>query len=108
MFNSATTKNVQVYYVPGTPLSSIFVVEPSKTRSFPIKTKVIWVPGTYIRGKENDKYGCSRLVFNPFFFDPSIVLRWLCQEYQGAEETNTGQNPPSAKQLRKSVRDLVD
>ena len=35
-------------YIPGTCLSSILVVEPSKTRSFPIKTRVIWVPGIYI------------------------------------------------------------
>ncbi len=28
-------------YIPGTCLSSILVVEPSKTRSFPIKTRVI-------------------------------------------------------------------
>ena len=36
--------------IPGTCLSSILVVEPSKTRSFPIKTRVIWVtwvPGIY-------------------------------------------------------------
>ena len=31
---------------PGTRFSSILVLEPSKTRSFPIKTRVIWVPGT--------------------------------------------------------------
>ena len=35
-------------FVPGTCLSSILVVETSKTRSFPIKTRVIWVPGIYI------------------------------------------------------------
>ncbi len=34
--------------IPGTCLSSILVVEPSKTRSFPIKTRgPIWVPGIY-------------------------------------------------------------
>ena len=32
-------------YIPGTCLASILVVEPSKTRSFPIKTRVIWVGG---------------------------------------------------------------
>ena len=32
--------------IPGTCLSSILVVEPFKTGSFPIKTRVIWVPGT--------------------------------------------------------------
>ena len=35
-------------YIPGTCLSSILVVEPFKTMSFPIKTRVIWVPGMYI------------------------------------------------------------
>ena len=35
-------------YVPGTFLSSILRLQPSKTRSFPIKTRVIWVPGIYI------------------------------------------------------------
>ena len=29
-------------------MSSILVVEPFKTMSFPIKTRVIWVPGMYI------------------------------------------------------------
>ena len=33
-------------YIPGTYLSSIFGLQPSKTRPFPIKTRVIWVPGT--------------------------------------------------------------
>ena len=32
-------------YIPGSRLSSILVVEPSKTWSFPIKTRVIWVLG---------------------------------------------------------------
>ena len=35
-------------YIPGTYLSSIFSLDHSKTRSFPIKTRVIWVPGIYI------------------------------------------------------------
>ena len=40
---------IHIYiYTPGTSLSSILVIEPSKTRSFPIKTRVIWVPGKYI------------------------------------------------------------
>ena len=34
-------------YIPRTCLSSILVVEPSKTRSFPIKTRVIWVLGLF-------------------------------------------------------------
>ena len=33
--------------IPGTGLSSILSLGPSKTRSFPIKTVVIWVPGMY-------------------------------------------------------------
>ena len=34
-------------YIPGTCLSSILRLKPSKTRSFPTKTRVIWVPGIY-------------------------------------------------------------
>ena len=34
-------------YMPGTCLSSILGVEPSKTRPFSSKTRVIWVPGVY-------------------------------------------------------------
>ena len=33
---------------PRTPMTSILVVEPPKTRPFPIKTRVIWVLGIYI------------------------------------------------------------
>ena len=33
--------------LPGTCLSSILVVEPSNLRSFPIKTRGIWVPGRH-------------------------------------------------------------
>ncbi len=40
-------RNVWVL-VPGTCLSSILVVEPSKTRSLPVKTGVIWIPGIEI------------------------------------------------------------
>ena len=32
-------------YVPGTQMTSIFEGQPTKTRPFPIKTRVIWVPG---------------------------------------------------------------
>ncbi len=35
------------FCVPGTCLSPILGLQPSKTRSFPIKTGVIWVPGTH-------------------------------------------------------------
>ena len=35
--------------LPRACLSSILVVEPYKTRSFPIKTRVIWVPGKNIK-----------------------------------------------------------
>ena len=34
-------------YIPETSLSPVLGVQPSKTRSFPIKSGVIWVPGTY-------------------------------------------------------------
>ena len=34
-------------YQPGTLLSSIFSFDPSKTRSFPTKTRVTWAPGIY-------------------------------------------------------------
>ena len=33
------------FFAPGTCLSSISSLGPSKTRSFPIKARVIWVPG---------------------------------------------------------------
>ena len=48
MYLHFATKNqakCRKIYVPGTCLSSILVVEPFKTRSFLIKTRVIWVPG---------------------------------------------------------------
>ena len=35
-------------YIPGTCLSPILGLQPSKTRSFPIKTGVVWVPGMHI------------------------------------------------------------
>ena len=35
-------------YIPGTQMTSIFEGQPPKTRSFSIKTRVIWVPGMYI------------------------------------------------------------
>ena len=46
-------KNVCIFfsyikYIPGTCLSCILEVEPSKTRPFSSKTRVIWVPGHYI------------------------------------------------------------
>ena len=42
-------KSIYIYiYIPGTCLSSILGFEPSKTRSFPIKTGVIWVPCAYM------------------------------------------------------------
>ena len=45
---------IQVFYLfPGTCLSSILVVEPSKTRSCPIKTSVVWVPGSWMFSKKN-------------------------------------------------------
>ena len=38
-------------YVPGTQMTSVFEGQPPKTRPFPIKTMVIWVPGIKIRLK---------------------------------------------------------
>ena len=35
-------------YIPGTQMTSIFDGQPLKTRSFPTKRMVIWVPGIYI------------------------------------------------------------
>ena len=35
-------------YIPRTQLSSIFEGQPSKTRPFSIKTRVIWVLGIYM------------------------------------------------------------
>ena len=34
-------------HIPGTPMTSIFEGQPPKTRCFPTKTRVIWVPGIY-------------------------------------------------------------
>ncbi len=39
------------WYIPGSFLSFILRLKPSKTRSFPTKTRVIWVPGIYIYTK---------------------------------------------------------
>ena len=61
----------------GTCLSSILVVEPSKLRSFPIKTRGIWVPGRHCFFFKSPKY-CS---CNPFVaistYDWRNLLRWL-------------------------------
>ena len=43
-------KKRSVLYIPGPCLSSFLVVKPSKTTSFPIKKRVMWVPGTPIMG----------------------------------------------------------
>ena len=52
-FGTGTSKvfqNMFQLFVSGTCLSYIFVVELYKTRSFPIKTRVIWVPGEQYLG----------------------------------------------------------
>ena len=41
--------------------NSILVVEPFKTRSFPIKTRVIWVPGKYCHGSPRTEFKISNL-----------------------------------------------
>ena len=78
-------------YKPGTYFSPIFELQPSKTRSFPIKTRVIWVPG-----KSRMKVLGAKLfqsVFRRFwvkfrdlllswrilrFLDSSRLWRWCC------------------------------
>ena len=40
--------------LPGTCLSPVLRLQPSKTRSFPIKTGVIWVPARYMTGNGCD------------------------------------------------------
>ena len=40
-------------YIPRTQLTSIFEGQPFKTRPFPIKTRVVWVPGIYILNIQN-------------------------------------------------------
>ena len=42
-----TIYNICYILVPGTQMTSIFEGKPHKTRPFPIKTSVSWVPGTY-------------------------------------------------------------
>ena len=65
-------------FVPGSCLSSILVVEPSKTRSFPIKTRVIWAPGM------NSVWMPKKLCEHPFlpffcccFNSPLGECNWL-------------------------------
>ena len=41
------TVHICLYYIPGTEMTSIFEGQPPKTKPFPIKTRVIWVPGMY-------------------------------------------------------------
>ena len=36
---------VSALNIPGTQMTSIFEGQPSKTRTFPTETRVIWVPG---------------------------------------------------------------
>ena len=36
-----------ILFVPGAPMTSIFEGQPLKTRSFPFKTRVIWVTGSF-------------------------------------------------------------
>ena len=50
-------------YIPGTCLSSILVVEPFKTMSFPIKTRVIWVAGMYIH-----YFDCIYIYINKYIY----------------------------------------
>ena len=43
--NVSPFKNGNLWYLPGTQITSIFEGQPPKTRPFPFKTRVIWVPG---------------------------------------------------------------
>ena len=43
-------------YIPRTQLTSIFEGQPSKTRPFPIKTRVIWVLGIYSKWVDDDSF----------------------------------------------------
>ena len=43
-------------YLPRTQLTSIFEGQPFKTRPFPSKTRVNWVPGTYY----DDNFGAMK------------------------------------------------
>ena len=46
-FQTPNVKEIYIY-IPGTCLSSMLGVKPSKTRPCSSKTRVIWVPGIYI------------------------------------------------------------
>ena len=45
LFQIAT---IQCVHIPRTQMTPIFEGQPPKTRPFPIKTGVIWVPGMHI------------------------------------------------------------
>ena len=45
--------------MPGTQMTSIFEGQPPKTRPFPIKTRVIWVPGVYMEESLHVLYICN-------------------------------------------------
>jgi len=65
--------------LPGTQMTSIFEGQPPKTRPFPIKTGVIWVPGIY-----------------PFnFHNTRNLRRWRChsdfQKFMRTQQAISGQ-----------------
>ena len=69
--------------IPGTCLEpSILVVEPSKTRSFPIKTRVIWVPGIYIY-RERESLSVLLRVWNNIVKKKGAGLNTAYMEHQG-------------------------
>ena len=70
-FGKKTDRHINcIYTLPGTCLSSILGLQPSKTRSFPIKTRVIWVPGiqcvhlSFPFGSSQGDLDCWRLVIS--------------------------------------------
>ena len=66
-------------YIPRTQLTSIiFEGQPSKTRPFSIKTRVIWVPGIYIEDYTIHLYGdCNKLIFSDPFLNQSLFMSFL-------------------------------
>ena len=59
-----TLHNMIIYiyvYIPGTQMTSIFEGQPLKTRPFPTKRRVIWVPGIYIIPPKTRHPTCSYL-----------------------------------------------
>ena len=100
---------INILYIPGTCLSSILVVEPFKTRSFPIKTRVIWVPGLYsANGGDFSNYLLLMVKRNPilltsWYEESTIVYQVLyipggCLGFLNHQQCSTCQVPPSQQE----------